>query len=147
MSWRANLITGRAEIASLLRGVRRIAVLGIRSERFAGRPAFFVPAALAAGGLEIVPVPVYEADVTNILGQPVYRALAKIPGALDIVDVFRRPADIPQHIEDILLKRPPVVWFQSGIRNDAAAETLAREGIKVVQDRCLMVEFNTLRYA
>ncbi len=61
-----------------------------------------------------------------------------------LVDVFRRPADIPQHVEDILAKRPEAVWFQSGIRNDVVAETLARAGIKVVQDRCLMVDYGRL---
>lgn len=141
MDWQANLITGNAELAALLRGLRRIAVLGIRSERYADRPAFYVAAALASEGLEIVPVPVYEPECTQILGQPVFRSLAEIPGSLDLVDVFRRAADIPSHVEDILAKRPAAVWFQLGIRNDAVAETLAREGIKVVQDRCLMVEY------
>ena len=56
------------------------------------------------------------------------------------MNVFRRPQDIPAHVDDILAKRPKAVWFQSGIRNDAAAEQLARAGIDVVQDRCLMVE-------
>jgi predicted CoA-binding protein len=56
------------------------------------------------------------------------------------VDIFRRSQDISGHLEDILAKGPKAVWFQSGIRNDAAAQTLAKAGIKVVQDRCLMVE-------
>jgi predicted CoA-binding protein len=118
-----------------------VAVLGIRSENHAGRPAYYVPATLAAAGLEIVPVPVYEPECTEILGRPVFRSLADIPGPIDLVDVFRRPSDIPSHVDDILAKRPPAVWFQSGIRNDAVAETLARAGIKVVQDRCLMVDY------
>ncbi len=140
MDWQANLITGGAELAALLRDLRRVAVLGIRSERYSDRPAHYVPATLASAGLEIVPVPVYEPECTEILGRPVYRSLAAIPGPIDLVDVFRRPADIPQHVEDILAKRPEAVWFQSGIRNDRAAERLARAGIKVVQDRCLMVD-------
>jgi predicted CoA-binding protein len=85
-------------------------------------------------------VPVYFPDVTEILGRPVYRKLADIPGEIDLVDVFRRSHDIDPHVEDMLAKMPKAVWFQSGIRNDAAAEKLARGGIKVVQDRCLMVE-------
>lgn len=143
MSWQANLLTTPADIRSLLSQVRRVAVLGIRSERFAQQPAHYVASALASS-LEIVPVPVYEPDVTQILGQPVYRTLAAIPGPIDLVDVFRRPDDIPGHVEDILAKQPAAVWFQSGIRNDAVAETLARAGIKVVQDRCLMVEYRAL---
>lgn len=141
MDWQANLITSSAEIRGLLEGVRRVAVLGIRSETSAGKPAFYVPAALAAAGLAIVPVPVYEPEITHILGQPVFRSLAAIPGPIDLVDVFRRSEDIPAHVDDILAKRPHAVWFQAGIRNDAVAATLAQAGIKVVQDRCLMVDY------
>jgi predicted CoA-binding protein len=61
-----------------------------------------------------------------------------------MVNVFRRPHDIPPHVVDILAKRPKVVWFQSGIRNAEAAEQLAREGIDVVQDRCLLVELRRI---
>ena len=144
MDWKTNLIRSQAEIRSLLEGVRRVAVLGIRSERYADRPAFFVPASLAAAGLEIVPVPVYEPEVTHILGRPVYRRLAEIPGPIDLVDVFRRSQDIPGHVDDLLAKQPAAVWFQSGIRNDDVAEMLARAGIKVVQDRCLMVDYRSI---
>jgi hypothetical protein len=76
----------------------------------------------------------------ELFGSPAYRSLASIPGDIDLVDVFRRPQSIPPHVDDILAKRPRAVWFQSGIRNDEVAERLAREGICVVQDRCLMVE-------
>jgi len=91
-------------------------------------------------GYEIVPVPVYFPDVTEILGEPVYRSVSAIPGPVDMVNVFRRPRDIDQHVDDIIAKKPASVWFQLGIRNDAAAERLARAGIDVVQDRCLLVE-------
>jgi predicted CoA-binding protein len=124
----------------LLAGTKRVAVLGIKTEKQSGEPAFYVPAYLASAGLEVIPVPVYYPEVEQILGRPVFRKLADIPGEIDLVNVFRRPADIDQHVDDILAKRPAAVWFQSGIRNDAAAERLARAGIKVVQDRCLMVE-------
>ena len=88
----------------------------------------------------MIPVPVYYPAVTEILGKKVYRRLTEIPGELDLVDVFRRPRDIDGHLDDMLQKRPKAVWFQLGIRNDAAAEKLARAGIQVVQDLCLMVE-------
>jgi len=115
-------------------------VLGIKTEAQSSQPAFYVPQYLQNAGFEVVPVPVYYPEVTEILGQRVYRRLTEIPGTVDLVDVFRRSHDINGHVEDILAKRPMAVWFQSGIRNDAAAETLAQAGIKVVQDRCLMVE-------
>ena len=59
--------------------------------------------------------------------------------------IFRLSKDIPQHADDILEKRPKSVWFQLGIVNDEAAEKLAAAGIKVVQDKCLMVEHRYLR--
>jgi predicted CoA-binding protein len=140
MSWKENLIQSPADIRKLILRSRRIAVLGIKTEAQADQPAFYVPKYLGAAGFEVIPVPVYYPEVTAILGQRVYRRLMEIPGNIDLVDVFRRSHDISGHLEDILAKGPTAVWFQSGIRNDAAAETLAKAGIKVVQDRCLMVE-------
>jgi hypothetical protein len=135
-----NILTDPAEIAELIRGTRTIAVLGIKPESHADQPAFYVPQYMAAKGFEIIPVPVYYAEVTSILGQQVYRRLADIPADVDMVNVFRRAQDIPQHVDDILAKRPRSVWFQLGIVNDEAATRLAAAGIKVVQDKCLMVE-------
>jgi predicted CoA-binding protein len=91
-------------------------------------------------GFEIIPVPVYYPEVTEIMGRPVFRTLAAIGRPIDMVNVFRRPGDIPPHVDDILAAKPKSVWFQLGIRNDEAAQRLAEAGIKVVQDRCLMVE-------
>jgi predicted CoA-binding protein len=129
-------------IERILRETRRIAVLGIKVESF--QPAFYVPEYCQRAGLEIVPVPVYYPDVTEILGERVYRRVADVPGDVDMVNVFRRARDIPPHLDDIIAKRPKSVWFQLGIRNDDAAQRLAREGIDVVQDRCLMVELQHL---
>jgi uncharacterized protein len=102
---------------------------------------------LVDAGLDVVPVPVYYPDATSILGQPVYRKLADVPGDIDLVDVFRRPSDIDAHVDDIIAKKPKAVWFQLGIRNDVAAEKLARAGIQVVQDRCLMVDHRAMARA
>ena len=110
----------------------------------ADQPAFYVPSYLLRAGFEIVPVPVYYPEVTMILGTKVYRRLSEIPDEIDLVDVFRRSHDIGAHLSDILAKKPKAVWFQSGIRNDSVAEELAKAGIKVVQDRCLMVEHRRL---
>ncbi|MBA3240107.1 MAG: CoA-binding protein [Acidobacteria bacterium] len=138
--WRENLIETSEGVRDLLARVRRVAVLGIKTEEQSYQPAFYVASYLHSAGLEVVPVPVYYPAVTHILGQKVYRSLREVPGEIDLVDVFRRPADVPAHVEDILAKKPSAVWLQSGIRHDGAAETLARAGIKVVQDRCLMVD-------
>ena len=129
--WKQNLLTDDAAIGGLLREARRVAVLGVKTEAQADQAAFYVATYVADHGAEV--------------GRPVYRKVADVPGSVDIVDVFRRPTDIPAHLPDLLAKKPRAVWFQLGIRNDAAAETLARAGIQVVQDRCLMVEWRRHR--
>ena len=136
--WRRHLVDDDEGIARILDSTRRIAVLGIKAE--ADRPAHFVPAFAQRAGYAIVPVPVYYPDVTEILGERVYRSVTEIPGDIDMVNVFRRSRDVAPHIDDILAKRPASVWMQLGIRDDASAERLARAGIDVVQDRCLLVE-------
>jgi hypothetical protein len=144
MDWRQNILTTRDELRYLLNTTRTIAVLGIKTEAQSGQPAFYVPRYLQNAGFQIIPVPVYYPDATRILGVQVYRRLVDIPIDIDLVNVFRRSQDVPPHVEDILAKKPKAVWLQSGIRNDAAAEILAKAGIKVVQDRCLMVDHRSL---
>jgi predicted CoA-binding protein len=140
--WRRHLVETTSGVRALLARTRRIAVLGIKTPE-TGAPAYYVPEYAQQSGYEVVPVPVYFPEVTTLLGQPVYRTLAAVPGPIDMVNVFRRPRDIPAHLDDILAARPKSVWFQLGIRHDEVAEQLARAGIDVVQDRCLLVE---LRY-
>jgi len=144
MDWEKNIITDTAGIREILSNLRTIAVLGIKTEAQASAPAFYVPSYLHSAGFQVIPVPVYYPDVTQILGQKVYRKLTDIPAELDLVNVFRRSQDVRPHLEDILAKKPKAVWLQSGIRDDAVAETLAKADIKVVQDRCLMVEHRYL---
>src|SRR5437764_13404516 len=134
--WRRNLIEDDEErLLGLLRSAHRIAVLGIKTEAARGQPAFYVAQALQQMGLEIVPVPVYYPDATQILGEKVYRRVADVPGEIDIVDVFRRSNDVAAHLPDLLAKKPRAVWLPRGIRDDDTAEQLARAGIRVVQDR------------
>ena len=140
MSRENNILTETAEIADAIRSTKTIAVLGIKPESRAEQPAFYVPKYMQDSGYTIIPVPVYYPDATEILGEKVYRKLNDIPGEVDMVNVFRRPQDITQHVEDIIAKMPKFVWFQLGIVNNEAAEKLAAAGIKVVQDKCLMVE-------
>jgi predicted CoA-binding protein len=143
--WQSNLVNDTEGIIEMLRGTRSIAVLGIKPESHADQAAHYVPAHMAAAGYEVIPVPVYYPDVTEILGKKVFRKLTDIGRPVDMVNVFRRPNDIPPHVDDILAAKPKYVWFQLGIRNDDAARRLAEAGIKVVQDRCLMVEEGRLR--
>jgi len=136
----ARIIDDEAGIAQVVKNLHRVAVLGIKTEAQRDQAAYYVPAYLAQAGVEVVPVPVYYPEVTEILGKPVFRKLTDIPGALDLVDVFRRPADVAGHLEELLAKTPKVVWMQLGISNDEVAQKLVAAGIDVVQDRCLMVE-------
>jgi predicted CoA-binding protein len=144
MNWQDNLIDDQNGLRKLLAETKTIAVLGIKTEAQSGQPAFYVPDYLHRAGFQIVPVPVYYPEVTHILGQPVYRKLKEIPFPIDLVDVFRRSQDVEPHLDDILAASPKAVWMQSGIQNDAVAEKLAKAGIKVVQDRCLMVDHRYL---
>ena len=119
---------------------RRVAVLGIKPETRADQPGHYVPAYLQGAGVEVVPVPLYYPDVKEILGVPVIRDLRAVPGPVDVLDVFCKPENIPQHLEDILALRPQAVWLQSGIRSPAVETRLVEAGIDVVADRCLLVD-------
>jgi uncharacterized protein len=144
MNWRDNLIHDSSQIRELLSQTKTIAVLGIKTEGQADQPAFYVPKYMQNAGFKIIPVPVYYPSVTEILGEEVHRRVSDIPGDIDMVNVFRRSHDIPLHLDDLLAKKPKSVWMQLGISNDAVAEELAKAGIKVVQDRCLMVDHRRL---
>lgn len=129
------------DVAALLTGVRRVAVLGIKTESQASEPAYYVARYLVEAGLDVVPVPVYYPDAKTILGRKVFRLVAAVPPPpLDLVDVFRRVSDLRPHLPDLLLARPRAVWFQQGIRDDDVTAEFVRAGIYVVQDRCVMVD-------
>lgn len=134
------MIDDAAGLAALLDRSRTIAVLGIKPASQPWQPAYYVPRYLAQSGFEVIPVPVYFPEVTEILDRPVYRSVRAIGRRVDIVDVFRRAEHLAQHLDDLIGARPRAVWLQSGIRHDTLAARLMREGIDVVQDRCLMVE-------
>ena len=145
-NWRDNLINDSAQIGELLAQTKTIAVLGIKTEAQSNQPAFYVPKYMQNAGFKIIPVPVYYPDVTEILGEPVHRTLCAISEDVDMVNVFRRPQDIPPHVDDIIAKKPKSVWMQLGINHDEVARQLAEAGIKVVQDRCLMVDHRRLSF-
>lgn len=138
-----NLVDDDAGIAEIARSAKRVAVLGAKTEAERSDAAFFVPEYLAKAGVEILPVPIGDCP-EEILGRPTFRRLADVPGPVDIVEVFRSPKEIPTYVEALVALRPRCVWMQLGIRNDKAAEVLARAGIRVVQDRCLMAEHRRL---
>lgn len=140
-AWQRLIISeDEAQVAALVKSAKRVAVLGCKTEAEKNQPAFYVPRYLKDAGVEVIPVPVYYPEVQAILGLSVYRKVSEVPGLIDIVDVFRRAGDLPPHLDDILRAKPRAVWLQSGIRHPKFAESLARAGIVVVMDRCLMVD-------
>lgn len=137
---RGALVEDHRDVDVLLAGMRRIAVLGIKPESRADQPAHMIPAYLQRHGYQLVPVPVHYPDVTEILGTPVVRNLGDIAGRIDVLNVFRKPADLMPHLDAIIAARPRAVWLQTGIRHEGFAKELLEAGIDVVQDQCLMVE-------
>jgi len=138
------IITDPAQIGVIALDARRVAVLGIKPDSHRDQPAFYVPAYLDSVGVEVIPVPVYYPEVKEILGLPVERDLRRLRD-IDVFVVFRRPADVADHVAALMAIRPKCVWLQSGIRDDESALTLANAGIAVVQDRCIMVEHRRAR--
>jgi len=143
MDHQSFLVQDDAGLTRILREVRTIAVLGAKGE--AGAPAYYVPTYLKARGYRVLPVNPTRAG-ERMLGESVVATLADLPEPVDAIEVFRRPEFLPGHASEILRLpwKPAVVWFQLGIRHDGAAAELARAGIRVVQDRCMMPEHRRL---
>ena len=123
IGWETNLVDDDAGVRSILEECRRVAVLGIKTEAQAGQPAIEVPRYLAAQGYDVIPVPVYYPEVQEILGKPAYRRVQDVPGGVDLVDVFRRPQDIPPHLDDLIAARPKAVGCTGAAAHASARET------------------------
>jgi predicted CoA-binding protein len=136
----AQGITDEKALAAIVRGAKRVAVIGMVDEQRSDRPAYTIPEMCRQTGMEVVPV---NPRIESSQGLKAYPDLASVPGTFDLVNVFRRSEDVPPHADEVLAlppeRRPQVFWMQSGIRNDVAAAKLAAAGIQVVQDRCLGV--------
>lgn len=134
------IVEDEAGLVGIARGLRTVAVLGIKDDRDPDAPAHSIPALLAETGVRVIGV---NPKVKRALGSPTLASLAELREAVDVVDVFRRSERIPAHTDELLAlpleRRPGVVWLQSGIRDDASAARLAAGGYRVVQDRCLGV--------
>ena len=143
MDYRSFLVQDDGGLTRIFREMRTIAVLGAKGD--ADAPAYYVPTYLKARGYRILPVNPTRAG-ERIFGESVVATLADLPGPVDAIEVFRRPEFLPGHVSEILRLpwKPAVVWFQLGIRHDAAAAELARASIRVVQDRCMMPEHRRL---
>jgi predicted CoA-binding protein len=132
-----------ARLREILTGSPTVAVLGIHREP--EKAAFYVPEYLHDEGYRVIGVNPQFIDET-ILGEKVRARLAEITEPIDLVDVFRKPEAIPEHVEDILAMnpRPKYVWFQLGIKHEEAAKRLEDEGIIVIQNRCTLADHQRL---
>lgn len=128
-------------LKALLESVHSIAVVGIKAN--ATEDAYRVPAYMQAAGYRILPVSPKQAEV---LGERCVPTLGRVSDACDLVNLFRAPAHLPGHTDEILAlsRRPRAVWMQLGISHMECAERLREAGIEVVEDRCLMVEHHRL---
>ena len=123
------------DICNILEESKTIAVVGISSNP--NRTSRMIADFLIGNGYTVVGV---NPGKPKIEGIEVFANLKDIPFEIDIVDVFRKPEDIPQIIPDVLAVNPKVLWLQLGIRNDEAVEPVVEKGIKTVQDRCIKIE-------
>jgi predicted CoA-binding protein len=129
------------ELRELLARARTIAVVGIKSGP--DDDAFQVPAYLQRQGYRIVPV---SPKLREVLGERCFASLRDVDVPVDLVDVFRAPAHVPAHANEVLAlsPRPRAVWLQLGISHADSARRLEAAGIAVVQDRCILVEHRRL---
>ena len=131
--------TASTDLSQILRTSQTIAVVGLSPKE--NRPSNMVARYLMEAGYRVVPV---NPGQTEILGEKCYPDLTSIPHAVDIVDIFRRPADIPPIVEEAIAIGAKTIWMQLGIRNDEAAARAKAAGLQVVMDRCLKVDHSIL---
>lgn len=123
----------------ILRKYRTVAVVGLSSRP--ERPSYRVACYLKEQGYRIIPVNPREKEV---LGEKAYPDLCSIPEPVEVVDIFRRPRDVPRVVAEAIYIGAKAVWMQSGIVHEAAARRARAAGLKVVMDRCMMVEHRKL---
>jgi predicted CoA-binding protein len=130
-----RIITADADIKAILTSAKTIAIIGMSPKP--ERDSYQVAAYLKDHGYQVVPVRPAQAE---ILGEKAYASLDDVPGAVDIVDVFRSPDQMLPHAREALRLKPGVFWMQEGIENREAAALLAAAGIDVVMNRCIKHE-------
>ena len=129
------------ELREILQGSRTIAFVGIKEDPQAD--AYRIPRYMQEHGYRIVPV---NPKLHSVLGGPAFGSIGDVDMPLDVVDLFRAPEHVPGHTDEILAldPLPGAVWMQLGIQHGESAARLRAAGIRVVQDRCIMVEHGRL---
>ncbi len=133
--WESPSATRRQQI---LRATRTVAIVGA-SPNPARASNFVATYLLASTGFEVYFV---NPNAEEILGHPVYKTLADLPVVPDLVDVFRRPQDLPAVLDEVLALPDGVrtFWLQFGLFDEAVARRAEAAGFDVVMDRCLKIE-------
>ena len=119
----------------ILERYRRIAMVGLSSNPF--RPSHFAAIYLMAEGYEVTPVNPRESEV---LGRQSYPTLMEVPDPIEVVDIFREPAAVPEIVEQAISRQAKVVWMQLGVVHEQAAQRACDAGLEVVMDRCIKIE-------
>lgn len=128
-----------SNIASILRSARTIAVVGLSSKRY--RPSHGVAEYMQSSGYRIIPVNPFE---TEVLGEQAYPELDRVPGTVDIVDIFRRSEFVPEIVEAAIRIGARAIWMQEGVIHEEAAVKARAAGLEVVMDRCILKEHRRL---
>ncbi len=127
------------DLRDLITSARTIAVVGLSPKEH--RDSHRVAAYMQQQGFRIIPV---NPNATEVLGEKAYPSLRDVPEPVDIVDVFRRA----EYVDDVAQQAVEIgagaIWMQMGVVNESAAETADQAGLKVVMDRCLMVDHGRL---
>jgi predicted CoA-binding protein len=124
-----------ADRLHILNKYKNIAMVGLSGNPF--RPSHFAAIYMLANGYNIIPVNPMEKE---ILGRKCYPSLRDIPEKVDIVDVFRKPGDVPPLVDDAMAIGAKVFWMQLGVINEDAARKAVEAGMEVVMDRCVKIE-------
>lgn len=128
-------------IPQILENYKRIAVVGISSKP--ERAGYRIPKFLQEHGYKIFPV---NPGLDEALGEKCYPSLMEIPGDIDVVDIFRRAEFVDDIVDEAIKKGAKVIWMQTGIINEGAAQKALDAGLQVVVDRCMKTEYNRLMW-
>ena len=123
------------EIESILKESKTIAIVGLspKEERDSNSVAKY----MIEAGYEIYPV---NPMCDQILGQKSYPSLSEIPVKIDIVDIFRKLDAVPGIVDEAIKIKAKTIWMQENIIHNGAAKTAKEAGLKVVMNKCIMVE-------
>jgi predicted CoA-binding protein len=124
-----------AHITELLKTAKTIAVVGLSSSPL--RPSYGVAAYLQTHGYRIIPV---NPTIKGALGEKAYPSLRDVPEKIDIVDIFRRPENVPPVVDDAIAIGAPAIWMQETVIHEEAAEKARQAGIFVLMDLCILKE-------